>query len=170
VDLTGLTASASKPQRAGESRRKWLIVLAACAGTVALVVLALRAYNEAMLANDVDMLHRQILAAGNADAAYDGADPRFQAFYPREVLLRFFADHPGALDRARLSGREVQWLRASGDLVTLVKVGVEDDPKLAEVVFYCTHVGNNEYRLLGIAPGLTAAVPGNLKPASKSKR
>jgi hypothetical protein len=136
---------------------------------VALVILGLHAYNAAMLAVDADQLYQQVLASGNAAAAYDNADPRFQALYPREIFLGFLKDHPGLLDRDKLSVREVVWMRGAGDLVVVVKARLADDPRLSTVTFYCAHAGNHEYRLLGLSPELMAAVPSNLKPYARPR-
>lgn len=156
-------------RRPGQKRAGWLLALGVCAA-IAAGILGLRAYNAAMLAVDIDQLHQQVLAGGNAVAAYDNADVRFQALYPREVFLGFLKDHPGLLDRARLSGREVLWMRGAGDLVVVVKARLEGDPRLSDVTFYCAHAGNHEFRLLGISPDLMAAVPSNLKPYTEPER
>jgi hypothetical protein len=125
-------------------------------------------YNQAMLAADVDHLYRHVLASGDPAAAHANADLRFQAAYPREFFLHYADQHPGLFDRSRLRGVEVVWMADGGQLIIVVKIRVDGDPTLSEATFYCRHTDNSEYRLLGIAPDLMAAVPKNLQPFSSS--
>jgi hypothetical protein len=145
-------------------RRRWLTILAVCGGGLFLLVFALRWYNRAMLAKDVDHLYEHVLARGNAEAAYQSADVDFRALYPREVFLDFARRHPNLFARDKLTGVEVQWRTYKNQLFVVITTRVDEGEETVEVQFYCRQGSRANSRLIGISPGLLAAVPRNLEP------
>jgi hypothetical protein len=158
-------------------RRKRLALLLRCGvllGLVAVVIVGVLAglawYKRAVLGLSVDSLWEKVLAEGNAEAAWRRADPRFQALYPREVFLQHARRHPALFDRGKLAGAEVVWLTKSGDLVVVVKARVDEGSGPEEVSYYCSRSEWSGFRLLGIEPGLKAAVPAGLEPFPRPGR
>ena len=157
-------------------RRKRLALLLRCAALLALVgvlvlgVLAgLAWYKRAVAGINVDGLWEKVLAEGNADAAWRKADPRFQALYPREVFLQHARRHPALFDRDKLTGAGVVWLTRAGDLVVVIKTRVDEGSGPEEVIYYCSRSEWSGFRLLGIEPGLKAAVPAGLEPFDNAR-
>ena len=143
---------------------RWSAWLGAC-GLVFLGLFGgLTWYNRAMLAQSADHLFEQVLAGGDIEAAWRQADPRFQAFYPRQVFRNFVRRRPTLFARDHLTAREILWRSANGELCVVVRVRVDEGPGPAEVRFYCSRSEHTGFRLLGIEPDLAAAVPGNIEP------
>jgi hypothetical protein len=159
-----LTHSPWRRRRLRARLLRWSAWLGAC-GLVFLVVFGgLTLYNRAMLARSADLLFEQVLAGGDVETAWRQADPRLQAFYPREVFRDFARRRPALFTRDRLTAREILWRSAHGELCVVVRARVDESPGPAEVRFYCSRSEHTGFRLLGIEPDLTAAVPGNLEP------
>jgi hypothetical protein len=140
----------------------------ACFGCCALVftglVLAGGAWYKAfMLGRNMDRLCRDVLADGDVDMAYKRAHAQLQAPYPREAFLEYARRSPGVFQREKLTGLEVRWLTGASGLYVVLTARVAEDGGEAEVSYYCLATGNQTFRLVGIAPGLDAAVPPNLK-------
>ena len=147
--------------------RPWLWSVMAVLGVLAAAFGGLALYNRAMLSNDVDRLFADILANGDADEAYRRADPVFQRSYPHKEFVDFAAAHAEVFRRDALVGVEVRWLKDARDLYALVRVGTTGS---GQVDFYCRNVGNERWRLIGIAPFLPAAIPTDVHEVSTGRR
>jgi hypothetical protein len=122
-------------------------------------------YNRWMLERDVDHLYRYVLAEGNAAAAYQHADATFRAMVPWPDFFAVAQDKPHWFERKHLHGVEVVWMMQGDNLYVVMKTRVDD----ADVDFYCRPAERGNWRLAGIAPGLTAALPKDLKQVSPGK-
>jgi hypothetical protein len=143
---------------------RWAALLAA-AGVVALGVwAAFTWYSGSVLALNADQLYEKVLAEGNLDTAWRQADPRFQALYPLPVFREYARRRPGLFDRDKLTAEDVVWLTRPGEVVIVVKARVGGGEGPEEVSYYCTRSARGGFRLLGIGPDLTAAVPTGLEP------
>jgi hypothetical protein len=158
-------------QRARNRARllRWAVVAALAGGVVLAVVAGMRWYNRSMLDKDVDHLFGNVLAGGDLNAAYNAADPRFQALCPRERFLDFARRRPALFDREKLTGVGLTWEQARGETVAVLRARAGDGAVEEDVTFYCTR-GTFGFRLLGIDPGLTYAVPRDLRPAGERRR
>jgi hypothetical protein len=121
-------------------------------------------YNSFMMGQHLDRLGHDVLADGDAETAYRRAHPQLQALYPREAFLEFARQRPSVFRRDKLTGVEVRWLTGAGGLYAVLTARVQEDEGEAEVVYYCVQTGTQTFRLIGIAPGLDAAVPPRLEP------
>jgi hypothetical protein len=158
------------PWRRGRLRARllrWSLAAVLVAGVGLAVIAGLRWYKRAMLANDVDHLHQHVLVGGDLNAAYSIADPRFQALCPREVFLDYARRRPAVFDRRKLTGVELVWMKSKDDTVVVLRARVDEGETEDEVSFYCTQ-GTFGFRLLGVSPGLAAAVPRDLTPLGRN--
>ncbi|GEM_PF-4291284 len=137
----------------------WLFVflVAGAAGFVA----AIHLYNRSMLERDVDHLYRHVLADGDVAVAYKHADATFQAMVPWPDYFAVTQDKPHWFQRDKLEGVEVVWMAQGDSLYVVMRTRVDG----ADVDFYCKPGERGNWRLAGIAPGLTAALPKDLQPA-----
>ena len=126
---------------------------------------AIQLYNRSMVERDVDHLFRHVLAEGDAAVAYKHADATFQALVPWADFLALATDKPHWFQRDKLEGVEVVWMMQGDSLYVVMRTRVDG----AAVDFYCKPGERGNWRLAGIAPGLTAALPKDLKQVSPGK-
>jgi hypothetical protein len=142
--------------------------MALALAAVAALVAALRWYRQGMMDTHVDHLCGAVLAGGDLNAAYNAADPRFQALCPREAFLDFAKRRPALFDRGKLTGVDLTWEDAGGETVAVLRARADDGGREEDVTYYCSR-GTFGFRLLGVEPGLTAAVPRGLRPAGRTR-
>jgi len=147
--------------------RAWIWTLVLIAGVLGAAFGGLALYNRAMLTRDVDRLFEDVLASGDANEAYRRADPALQRAYSPKEFLEVATAQPGLFKRDSLSGVEVRWLKDTRDLYAMIRARVVD---VGEVDFYCRNVGGEQWRLVGIAPVLPAAIPGDLNEVNTGRR
>jgi hypothetical protein len=147
--------------------RAWIWSLVLVAGVLAAAFGGLALYNRAMLTRDIDRLFEEILANGDAAEAYRRADAALQRVYSPKEFVDVAAAQPGLFRRDSLSGVEVRWLKDTRDLYAMVRTRIVD---IGEVDFYCRNVGGEQWRLVGIAPVLPAAIPGDLNEVNTGRR
>jgi hypothetical protein len=141
----------------------------ACFGACAIVFTCLLLagatwYKAFMLGRNLDRLGRDVLADGDVELAYQRAHPQLQALYPREAFVEYARRNSGVFRRERLTGVEVRWMTGTAGLYVVLAARVAEAGGDAEVCYYCLATGNHSVRLIGIAPGLDAAVPPDLRP------
>jgi hypothetical protein len=146
-------------------RSGWFWLLAFFFAGVAVFLGAVHLYNRWMLERDVDHLYRYVLAEGNVAAAYQHADATFKAMVPWPDFFALAQDKPHWFERKHLHGVEVVWMMQGDNLYVVMKTRVDD----ADVDFYCRPAERGNWRLAGIVPGLTAALPKDLKQVSPGK-
>jgi hypothetical protein len=147
--------------------RAWIWPLVIVAAVMAVAFGGLALYNRAMLARDVDRLFEDILASGDATEAYRRADAALQRAYSPKEFLAVAAAQPSLFRRDALSGVEVRWLKDTRDLYAMIRTRVLD---VGDVDFYCRNVGGEQWRLVGIAPVLPMAIPGDLNDVHTGRR
>lgn len=124
-------------------------------------------YNRFMMARNVEFLFQQVLGEGDLDAAYRNGDPSFQMVYSREAFRQVVCERPELLQRDRVVGREVVWRKGKNELYVVVKAEVDGAGGNSPVDYYCRPAGVNQWRLVGIDPGLDAAIPKALSVANR---
>jgi len=143
-------------------RAGWFWLLAFFLAGAVVFLTAIHLYNRWMLERDVDHLFRHVLAEGNVATAYKHADATFQAMVPWPDFFTLAQDKPHWFQRDQLHGVEVVWMMQGENLYVVMKTQVDG----ADVDFYCKPGERGNWRLAGIAPGMTAALPKNLKQVS----
>lgn len=123
-------------------------------------------YKGYMLERNVDFLFDEVLASGNVEGAYQNGDPVFQAIYAREVFVKFAEHNPDLFRRPNVSALEVVWQKQRNDLYVVLRTQVQSGAGGSAVEYYCRPADRNRWRLVGIVPGLDAAIPKNLAPAN----
>jgi len=146
-------------------RSGWFWLLAFFFAGAAVFLGAVHLYNRWMLERDIDHLYRYVLAEGNVAAAYQHADATFKAMVPWPDFFALAQDKPHWFERKHLHGVEVVWMMQGDNLYVVMKTRVDD----ADVDFYCRPSERGNWRLAGIAPGLIAALPKDLKQVSPGK-
>jgi hypothetical protein len=136
----------------------WLWIAVVLVAGLTAVTVAISLYNRAMLEKDVDHLYQTVLADGDLAAAYDHADPRFRAAVAWPDFQAVAANHPHWFDRSQLRGVEVLWRTHQGGLYVVMRTRAGGEA----VDFYCRPGERGDWKLVGIGPGLSGAVPPNV--------
>jgi hypothetical protein len=121
-------------------------------------------YKRFMFNKNLDQLFQQMLANGDPEAAYKRAHPQFQGLYPLAAYEEFVRHNPSVFIRDKLTVTDVQWLNGSGGLYVVLTAHVAGDRGAKEVSYYGLAADSRTFRLVGISPGLDAALPLDLKP------
>src|SRR3989442_4600072 len=137
----------------------WFWVLALFVAVFGSMFGGLWLYSNHILEKNIDLLFQQVLGEGDAATAYKEADVRFQAAYSRADFLEFADKEPHLFRRDKLTGVKIDWLTQRGSLYVRIKTRVDDGTDRVEIDFYCRPAGRDQWRLIGIAPDLVAAVP-----------
>ena len=159
-----VTPTITRPRRS-ILRSGWFWLIAVFLAGTAAFFAALGLYNRWMVERDVDHLFRHVLAQGDVAAAYKHADATFQAMFPWPDFLAVAQDKPHWFQRDKLEGVEVVWMAHGDSMYVVMRTRVDG----AAVDFYCKPGERGNWRLAGIAPGLTAALPKDLKQVSAGK-
>jgi hypothetical protein len=122
-------------------------------------------YKSFMLERNVDFLFTRVLGNGNIDKAFQNGDPVLQASYSREAFRAFAEENPHLFRRANVTAKEVVWRKRGNELFVILKAQVESEGRTFDVDYYCRPTEQQQWRLLGIVPGLNAAIPRNVELA-----
>lgn len=114
------------------------------------------------LRDRTDQVHREALAGGDIDETYVYADARFRAKYS-QVRFGEFERLRALMIRSNLSARSVETLTIDGETFVIVLAAVGGWTSDRQVGYYCRVVQDGRLHLLGIAPEMEEAVPGELQ-------
>jgi hypothetical protein len=137
----------------------------ACSSVIFAVLLFLSAswYKRFMLNKNLDQLYEQLLAENDPATAYRRAHPQLQGLYPQAAFEDFARRNRRFFMREKLTVTDVQWQSGSGGLYVVLTARVAVDGGTEDVSYYGLAADSRTFRLVGISPGLDAALPPDLK-------